>query len=1763
MPVNALSAGESNTVGAEHTLTEQQTLDELNTENIASTEESNATSTEVATDSNATEDTSISDISSNDIDSSEEKLNNEIPLQNDETEDDEETSTDNWELGLVFYDSTVDNGKTPLTEIDWDASDGGYGQGTPRVITVQINYKNTNTVTTYQPGEAQIVIPNLLYPNESGAPQLNTSVLFGANDATHSGYDWDIKMYDSNDRVTTIYSPSYVKNLVLTNANTIEEKSNFEGSIKLSYTMTPSSENFTTLGGEVSEDECTHTLLKNLKATLISNIENESYKDIESNEIVFDYTRTYIHPWQRVIPTIEKSALKLQKSYDGLGENAEKYIWVFYKFHPSNVSSVYYPYISLKNYAVYDVFPTDCKVLSFQGNLIEPVETESGKYKFTRSNAEYTASGSYYDLGVYVGYPRDKYYDSAGNVIEENLSDNEYINENGNLIIRNTADLYGTYSDRDEEEPLDSSTVEIALNEFEFHYSGNLYGINKSGTGYLRYQDILVEDEYSYCSYTTYPTAYYTGNPMTLKIGDDLLYATDKTGGYSKLDDNEYYFGSIGFPTLYNGNGQQISTNKYDCELWVRYVENSEYTLYDSFKNSSSEKSWSFTKTNKVVGFYFIIKDMKESLVKPSSYYRSFTCSVRFLRKDIPQQGELYNFNYLQVYFKDGEGNLILQNEPGADSYGNIFTYDNIATYDLETYGTYMQRGVCKHTWDYYIVKNRNNGLITSKAGGYSNIQDAKNEVFKGSFNIRLDIKGSSNFSKVYLDQYDEDDTIKGLEVYDLLPKGMELSSTKEEIIKNLSLCGSGKNTSSIASINALDVYPENDRGVNYGDVRMYNLNGTAYTYKEFLDILKRNTQVEIIKNWNNTGRTLLKVIIDITDENIIIGCKTYNDSRWYLGIGPVINYDYEISYDSYQEYGNVYKNHVYAEFLNPSSKQTLISDSNYKSSSTSDSGYYDKDAVDINENGKTNDRLCYSSATTTINSIISSHQDVQTQVQTSKSNFTTDKATSAYTEEYTYKLRVRTGQNAVTNMVIANNIEMAYGNKDHWQGSFLGIDTSYIENKTWRVYEPKNENADEEGYVTKKVVVKPYYSTNPEETALYLSDQTIVEEDGKEVSKTIFKTDSNGNILKNTNWKEYTDSVDKSTVKSLAFELLDVETGEPAVIPADSLLYVLVKMQAPDDPYEGDDSIKDLPRPLENDIKTYTYNNCWTQWNPIDEVLNTKVDFVTGINSNIVRVRLFDYYDLTVNKTWDDENNRWDLRPDSIDIILKKSGIEIERKQITKDNPTVIFRNLLIDDSKLYSIEEEPSLNYEASIEYNELDDCYEVTNTLKDDAFTDISGTKTWVGDTESKRPESITINLLKDGKVYRTTTTNADKEWKYSFDKVPIYNADETRCIYSVEEIPIEKYTTQYTNGNGTDNRNGLAIKFNSQCRTESANYDYVEIYYKQDGQTFKLGKWGGTALAGKTVNVPTKDFYLYWRTDGSQCSYYGFSIDSIELAEVSATGTVATLPNYTATELTGTDYPESPNHGNYGNNVKMLWHYTGNFTSDVPAEGLFNLVNTYEGVDSVNISFIKGIEGTDEAFEKLKLEKDALYKFQVSMKNTETNDIISVPIDNKKAVTINEIPIGTYIITEKDDMFFDFVSMEALNSVEGITFEKVGNDYVLTITKDASEEGTLQIKVNNKIETDRPYEDKEEKENLFKYKDESIEINTYIVYWYDSNGNFIKTPETRTGAVGTTIHATTDDKNISGYKYDESNSLNIESIILSKNEGNKLKLYFNKL
>lgn len=129
-------------------------------------------------------------------------------------------------------------------------------------------------------------------------------------------------------------------------------------------------------------------------------------------------------------------------------------------------------------------------------------------------------------------------------------------------------------------------------------------------------------------------------------------------------------------------------------------------------------------------------------------------------------------------------------------------------------------------------------------------------------------------------------------------------------------------------------------------------------------------------------------------------------------------------------------------------------------------------------------------------------------------------------------------------------------------------------------------------------------------------------------------------------------------------------------------------------------------------------------------------------------------------------------------------------------------------------------------------------------------------------------------------------------------------------------------------------GLEITFNASCKTESATYDYIEIYYDDNGTKKALPKIGGSSFGGTKVQVPSTTFWLYWRTDSSNCSYYGFKIDSIKSVVVDKSkisSTTKSLPSYSVTNVSGSNYPESPNHGNYGNNINMLWKYTGTQTS----------------------------------------------------------------------------------------------------------------------------------------------------------------------------------------------------------------------------------------
>ena len=128
-------------------------------------------------------------------------------------------------------------------------------------------------------------------------------------------------------------------------------------------------------------------------------------------------------------------------------------------------------------------------------------------------------------------------------------------------------------------------------------------------------------------------------------------------------------------------------------------------------------------------------------------------------------------------------------------------------------------------------------------------------------------------------------------------------------------------------------------------------------------------------------------------------------------------------------------------------------------------------------------------------------------------------------------------------------------------------------------------------------------------------------------------------------------------------------------------------------------------------------------------------------------------------------------------------------------------------------------------------------------------------------------------------------------------------------------------------GGTSTNGLKISFNSNCQTESIDYDWVQIFYESNGRKIALSKLGGS-FGGTTVSIPSTTFWLYWRTDYSGDHFYGFSIDSITPANVSSPSLSTTsdsFPSYPVTELSGSNYPES-SHGNYGDNINQLWRYT---------------------------------------------------------------------------------------------------------------------------------------------------------------------------------------------------------------------------------------------
>ena len=184
----------------------------------------------------------------------------------------------------------------------------------------------------------------------------------------------------------------------------------------------------------------------------------------------------------------------------------------------------------------------------------------------------------------------------------------------------------------------------------------------------------------------------------------------------------------------------------------------------------------------------------------------------------------------------------------------------------------------------------------------------------------------------------------------------------------------------------------------------------------------------------------------------------------------------------------------------------------------------------------------------------------------------------------------------------------------------------------------------------------------------------------------------------------------------------------------------------------------------------------------------------------------------VTITKVWDDANNQDGVRPDTITIRLLADGAEVKHIDLTTENTkegnanewTYTFTGLpKYNSGKLinYTVTEDAIA---ASKKYTATVDGYTITNKHIPEV-TEVSGTKTWVdGDNQDgKRPGTITINLLADGKqVQSKTVSGTGNEWTYSFNGLPKYKNGGTKIEYTITETPVPEYTTKIDGNNITN-------------------------------------------------------------------------------------------------------------------------------------------------------------------------------------------------------------------------------------------------------------------------------------------------------------------------------------------------------------------------
>lgn len=251
----------------------------------------------------------------------------------------------------------------------------------------------------------------------------------------------------------------------------------------------------------------------------------------------------------------------------------------------------------------------------------------------------------------------------------------------------------------------------------------------------------------------------------------------------------------------------------------------------------------------------------------------------------------------------------------------------------------------------------------------------------------------------------------------------------------------------------------------------------------------------------------------------------------------------------------------------------------------------------------------------------------------------------------------------------------------------------------------------------------------------------------------------------------------------------------------------------------------------------------------------------------------------ILVEKVWDDEDNKYGNRPDSIKVtlyggkVLSAGPIELTAENGWKGE----FKN--IRPSKFrYTVKENPkqSPGYEEGVVTGDDKKGFVVTNKTE---FITISGSKEWdhTGN-DGDKPTTVTVNLLENGKKIKEAS---GESWE--FKELPKYkNKQEVK--YTLTENPVENYTSSQ---DGYNFKNTYTDKFKVHYVFKAKDTDKslpkaIDGFKPTDDTEYKDGS-DVTPKALTTTTYEDTDNDGTWTFDG-----WDKQKDKINKADVTFTG-----------------------------------------------------------------------------------------------------------------------------------------------------------------------------------------------------------------------------------------------------------------------------------